>query len=232
MPVIKASVSGSLDSSTKVTIETPNNSTEERQDFTGVQTSHVHRVWILNEAGGMQSLTNNLKLTGCSVEKYIDVETLFSADASRTLLDEFRVAKPDMLWINVPRNVYGKRAAVLLSTMAYMQVNEHRHVMLEGGPNNMKGVHADKFAKVLSHPRVNSSQVYWCALGIKDEQQRPVCHYTRVLTTLPLPVSTLLCSQHEDKSKLRRFPTCMWNEYYAALTQFSGFQSYAAVPKN
>ena len=234
MLIINASVSGSLDSSTKVTIETlknPKEKSKEHQDFIGVQTESMHRAWILNEAGGMQSLTNNLELKGFSVEKCIDVESLFSAISSRTLLEEFRASKPDILWINVPRNVYGKRAAVLISAMAYIQINEHRHVMLEGCPTNMKGVHADKFAKVLSHPRVNSSQVYWCALGIQDEQQRPVCHYTRVLTTLQLPVSTLLCSQHEQKSKLKRFPTCMWSEYYAALIQFSCIQSYAAVPK-
>ena len=223
----------SIDASATVSpdSETQQKESEDNRDFIGVQSETLTRAWILNDAGGTESLTKSLELKGFTVEKSIEIESLFSAASTRSILDEFRISKPDMLWVNVPRNVYGKRAAVLISTLAYLQIVEHRHVMLEGCSSNMKGIHAEQFARVLAHPRVKTSQVYWCSLGILDELMRPVCHYTRVLTTMSIPTSVLLCSKHELKSKIKRFPVNMWSEYYTALIDVSCVQTYVAVPK-
>ena len=193
--------------------------------------------WILNDAGGTAALASSLELKHISVSKTISVDSLHSAEAATTVLNEFKASPPEILWVNVPKHVKSwtskssKRLAVLIAAMVYFQITEQRQVVLEGCPVSSKGWHAEKFTNILQHPRVNTSQVHWCALGILDQDARPVCHYTRVLSTFSLPASLFLCCKSPSASKLKHFPVNMWTDYYSCLVDMSVLKTYAAVPK-
>ena len=224
--VLHSNIAASISDTSHVFVSEPHD------DCTTVKTA-----WILNDAGGTASLSAALKQKQVTVSRTVDVDTLFTAASIKTILDEFKSKPPHVLWLNVPTHirswtgVASKRLAVLFSALCFYQLDAERHIVIEGCPASLTGWHVDKFEKVLKHPRISSSQIRWCALGIADSKSLPVCNYSRILTTFNVQPSALLCCRSAVTSKLRSFPQGMWQEYYTSLVNMSVVQLYPTVEK-
>ena len=194
--------------------------------------SAVTSAWILNDAGGTAALSAALEQKQFAVSRTVDIDVLHSATSVQLVLDEVKANPPAVLWLNVPAHVHSwtgkasKRLAIMLSAMCFYQLTELRHVVVEGAPASLRGWHTSHFDKVLKHPRVSTSQIRWCALGVSDANQLPVCNYSRLLTTYPIPPSATLCCKSPVASKLRRFPVNMWQQYYSSLADLTVSQVF------
>ena len=186
--------------------------------------------WIISDANSADALSSALRLMSIEPTKVFLVEDLKSHSKHSKILKEFEHDLPDILWVNVPNDVHkwsgdnSKRLAVMLSVMFKRQLQSDRNLIVEGCIASARGWHPKQFTSIIDHARLKASAVRWCALNIKDSKDLPVCHYSRIVSTVPIPALITFCNKHDNSSNLRNFPSNMGEEYHYKLVEvlFSG----------
>ena len=169
-------------------------------------------VWIVSDREMSKTLRESLLPHHCRISKCIELDVFRSPASRGQLLTEIKKAGPDLFWIhasaleNKLSASESKYLAITLSVLMQWQLDAGKHIVLEGSLTKYSDWHPERLSKVLQHPRLTASHVYWCGLGLTDSSG-PICRYSRIICTLPsLPQRVLQCCgflKKKDKRSMK-----------------------------
>ena len=198
---------------TKETVSTPRSviskviSSIQHVETTDSQQTQPSSICIISDINSMNEIRNSLNAHNFKDIRRIELSEFLLPDVRQKHITQFMNNSPTVLWLNIPDEMRkladSTRLATALATVLFSQLNQGRHVVLQGCVANVRGWHPEVFKAVLEHPRLSHKPVFLCRLGIKDKTDKPLCHYARMYTTLALQPLLTTCCGNTDSSKLR-----------------------------
>ena len=164
-----------------------------------------------------------LSANGYNVVANVGLTKLCARDSLSSFLTELRSAPPDLLWITVGGTSLNptrdRRVTVATALLATTMLDLGNNVVFEGNERN-KGWQHDELSTIVHDSRLQHSSVFWCSLGIHDDEtQQPINKTTRIVSTLHLAVFFSSCCGKPTHVQVRRFPERLVSQFYASVSQ-------------